>query len=175
MGLPVKIGTDQKLAFGSDTFADLDPHIAATATGRFMLAFTEPADAADDDISLEVSETTGSATYSLGPSPAIDQDQASVAALASGNALVVYRSTPDATSDADIRAKFFYQDRISGSFGQEILINVGNTTGNQSRPEASELAFGRIAIVWIDEQSHQIKAAVLDYKTKHGVPTGQAA
>lgn len=119
MALPVKIGTDQKLAFGSDTFADLDPHIAAPATGRFMLAFTEPADATDNDISLEVSETTGSATYSLGPSPTVDQDQASVAALASGNALVVYRSTPDATSNADIRAKFFYQDKSAEVSGRK--------------------------------------------------------
>src|SRR3569833_3162075 len=164
MAYPSKIAGDRQLGYHDASFTEADPHVFALADGEVDIIATigigNDVDIGGDEAgnSLLLGFGSGGVRFAggTGPNDGIHETQATGIGLREGGVAVAWTSTPDATSDSDIRST------VTGlnSLTQSILVNAGDTAGNQVRPEVVEVNNGNLAYAWIDLATNQIKVAV---------------
>ena len=167
MAVPVKILADTLFSYSAN-FSTSDPHIAALADGRFYLVSTLADSSGDLDasgmlVSLNPDSGLSQGGYIIAGGTfgdTVNHSQASVDGISGRKFVGAWTETPTSTGLSDIRGEFFTPNGggSSGSF----LVNVGNTAGNQVRPEAVALNGGSAAFAWVDLATSQIKASVFD-------------
>ncbi|MBN8956184.1 MAG: VCBS repeat-containing protein [Rhizobiales bacterium] len=168
MATPVKLVEDTLFGY-SQNFPTADPHVAALSDGSFIVTAEATDNTGDIDIVAErfFPDLNGGFSqqnfiFSGGfPGDIVNSTQSSVVGLSGNSIAVVWTNKPTDTNDADIHAKVFSLN--GGGASTEIVVNVGDTAGNEVRPEVAELyPGGPLAFAWIDLATFTIKAAVFD-------------
>jgi hypothetical protein len=162
MAVPTKRIPDTLLQAIEAAQADLNPHLSALATGGFTVGYDDNVPGLDINAYglREQADGTNFGTLDASSNGNDNETSQSRYGLAGGNVVMVWTDTPTATNDSDIKALFTNLD--SGARTTPFLVNVGDTAGNQVRPEVAELRTGNLAFAWIDTTASQVTAAVFD-------------
>src|SRR5262245_21196255 len=149
MAVPVKTRQDTQVFTTTATFADRDPHVTAGTNGDFAIDFGDTHTAGDQDLVTVFYRPDGDVIVGrFVEDMGTDYSQGSRYALpGGGNSIVTWRNTPHATGDSDIMARLENWDLGDGP---SFLVNVGDTAGDQLRPEVVQLTGGALAFAWID-------------------------
>src|SRR3954469_23189329 len=116
MTVPIKTLPDTREVTVSDTSADLDPHVAALATGDFAIEYTTFGGGQLDGntYSANGSFVHALAIYLDGTS---NDRQPSVYGLDNGDIIGAWMHVPTATGDGDILARLVYPNGDSSGLG----------------------------------------------------------
>jgi Ca2+-binding RTX toxin-like protein len=125
------------------TVDEFDPEVAAnTAGSTALVVFTEEDNTGGNNVKARLFDaTTGTfgATLTVVDRPAIDADNADVAALTDGRYVVVWQE-----GDTLVTGRIF--DPSTNSFGPTFRIN--GTTGDQNDPKVAALPGGGFVVTW---------------------------
>ena len=158
---PIKRLPD-RLSDNTSAQSEANPHVAALATGGFLIGNDRFSATVDTDLAKYNATGSLSAAGPFVSTTTSTESALGLYGLASGNVLAAWTDTPTATSDSDIRAVLFNPEFGLGGSAFSFLVNAGDTAGNQVRPEAVEIANNFLAFAWIDVASAQIRAATAD-------------
>jgi hypothetical protein len=133
-------------------WSQVQPSVAADASGRFVVAWSGPGDGDIDGIFARLFDGAGQPiggdflvnTYTTG-----GQAQPAVAADASGRFVVAWYSYGPDGDGSGIAGRRFAE--TGEPWGPEFLINT-DTTGNQREPSAAMAADGGFLVAWTDRR-----------------------